>query len=103
MLLAVILLFVSCGGEDDGTNRGTGGSQAPTPAPASQTPEEEPSFSDADPNGGPALPGTGEQVRVTTDAFEARALQHEIDHFSWKLFLDRVAGAHAIYQRKVYL
>ncbi len=57
VLLAVILLFVSCGGEDDGNNRGTGASsQAPTPAPASATPEEEPSFSDADPNGGPALP-----------------------------------------------
>ncbi len=50
-----------------------------------------------------ALPGTGEQVQVTTDAFEARALQHEIDHCAGKLFLDRVAGAHAIYQRKVYL
>ena len=56
VLLAVILLFVSCGGEDDGPNRGTGASQAPTPAPASSTPEEEPSFSEADPNGGPALP-----------------------------------------------
>ncbi|MGK5679586.1 peptide deformylase [Actinoplanes sp. URMC 104] len=50
-----------------------------------------------------ALPGTGEEVTVTTDAFEARALQHEIDHCAGKLFLDRVAGAHAIYQRKVYL
>jgi peptide deformylase len=49
------------------------------------------------------LPGTGEQVTLTTDAFEARALQHEIDHCTGKLFLDRVAGAHAIYQRKVYL
>jgi peptide deformylase len=49
------------------------------------------------------LPGTGEDVRLTTDAFEARALQHEIDHCAGKLFLDRVAGAHAIYQRKVYL
>jgi peptide deformylase len=49
------------------------------------------------------LPGTGEPVRLTTDAFEARALQHEIDHCAGKLFLDRVAGAHAIYQRKVYL
>jgi peptide deformylase len=49
------------------------------------------------------FPGTGEQVRLTTDAFEARALQHEIDHCAGKLFLDRVAGAHAIYQRKVYL
>jgi peptide deformylase len=49
------------------------------------------------------LPGSGESVTVTTDAFEARALQHEIDHCAGKLFLDRVAGAHAIYQRKVYL
>ena len=49
------------------------------------------------------LPGTGEPVRLTTDAFEARALQHEIDHCAGLLFLDRVAGAHAIYQRKVYL
>jgi peptide deformylase len=49
------------------------------------------------------LPGTGEDVRLTTDAFEARALQHEIDHCAGKLFLDRVAGAHAIYPRKVYL
>lgn len=48
-------------------------------------------------------PGTGEPVRLITDAFEARAVQHEIDHCSGKLFLDRVAGAHAIYQRKVYL
>ena len=38
-----------------------------------------------------------------TDAFEARALQHEIDHCAGLLFLDRVAGAHAIYQRKTYL
>jgi hypothetical protein len=56
VLLAVILLFVSCGGEDDGGNRGTGASsQAPTPAPGSATPDEEPSFSDAQP-GGPSLP-----------------------------------------------
>ncbi len=43
------------------------------------------------------LPGTGEQVEFATDAFEARALQHEIDHTDGFLFLDRVAGAHAIY------
>lgn len=49
------------------------------------------------------LPGTGEPVRLVTDAFEARAVQHEIDHCAGRLFLDRVAGAHAIYQRKVYL
>ncbi|NGM14733.1 peptide deformylase [Verrucosispora sioxanthis] len=50
-----------------------------------------------------ALPGSGETVRLATDGFEARALQHEIDHCAGLLFLDRVAGAHAIYQRKVYL
>lgn len=50
-----------------------------------------------------ALPGTGEPVRLVTDAFEARAVQHEVDHCAGLLFLDRVAGAHAIYQRKVYL
>jgi peptide deformylase len=49
------------------------------------------------------VPGTGETITVTTDAFEARALQHEIDHCLGKLFLDRVAGPHAIFARKVYL
>ncbi|GGM30459.1 peptide deformylase [Micromonospora sonchi] len=50
-----------------------------------------------------ALPGSGKIVRLVTDGFEARALQHEIDHCAGLLFLDRVSGAHAIYQRKVYL
>ncbi|HEX6501212.1 MAG TPA: peptide deformylase [Micromonosporaceae bacterium] len=49
------------------------------------------------------LPGTGDGVTVTTDAFEARALQHEIDHCAGLLFLDRVAGAHAVFARRVYL
>jgi peptide deformylase len=49
------------------------------------------------------LPGSGKSVRLVTDGFEARALQHEIDHCAGLLFLDRVAGAHAVYQRKVYL
>ena len=49
------------------------------------------------------LPVTGETVEVVTDAFEARALQHELDHCQGLLFLDRVAGAHALYARKVYL
>ncbi len=49
------------------------------------------------------LPGTGEKVSVTADAFEARALQHEIDHCAGLLFLDRAAGAHAIHPRKTYL
>nr|WP_239579187.1 peptide deformylase [Microlunatus panaciterrae] len=49
------------------------------------------------------LPASGETARIETDAFEARALQHEIDHCAGLLFLDRVAGAHAIHTRKVYL
>jgi peptide deformylase len=48
------------------------------------------------------LPGSGEEVTVRTDAFEARALQHELDHCAGLLFMDRVAGAHAIFARKVY-
>jgi peptide deformylase len=48
------------------------------------------------------LPGTGDDIEITTDAFEARALQHEIDHCAGLLFLDRVAGAHAVHARKVY-
>jgi peptide deformylase len=50
-----------------------------------------------------ALPGSGAEVTVQTDAFEARAVQHEIDHCAGLLFLDRVAGPHAIFARKVYL
>ena len=49
------------------------------------------------------LPGTGVEVALDTDAFEARALQHEIDHLDGLLFLDRVAGAHAIHPRTTYL
>lgn len=49
------------------------------------------------------VPGTGERVELSTDAFEARAFQHEIDHTDGALFLDRVAGAHAVYARKTYL
>jgi peptide deformylase len=49
------------------------------------------------------LPLSGERVLITTDAFEARALQHEIDHCNGMLFLDRVTSAHALHARKVYL
>jgi peptide deformylase len=49
------------------------------------------------------LPGTGEEVTLAAEAFEARALQHEIDHCAGLLFLDRAAGAHAIHPRKTYL
>lgn len=49
------------------------------------------------------LPGSGEEVELEAEAFEARALQHEIDHCDGLLFLDRAAGAHAVYARKTYL
>ena len=49
------------------------------------------------------LPGSGEKVELEAEAFEARALQHEIDHCDGLLFLDRAAGAHAVYARKTYL
>ncbi|MBF4162899.1 peptide deformylase [Nocardioides acrostichi] len=49
------------------------------------------------------LPGTGEEVVIAANAFEARCLQHEIDHCQGLLFVDRVAGAHAIYARQTYL
>jgi peptide deformylase len=49
------------------------------------------------------IPGTGEKVELVADAFEARAVQHEIDHCAGLLFIDRVAGAHALYARTVYL
>ncbi len=49
------------------------------------------------------VPGTGQERWVEADAFEARALQHEIDHLQGLLFLDRVAGAHALFARKRYL
>ena len=39
---------------------------------------------------------------VAADAFEARALLHELDHLDGFLFLDRVASAHSVYRRKVY-
>ncbi|MFL6061329.1 MAG: peptide deformylase [Marmoricola sp.] len=48
-------------------------------------------------------PGTGAEVVIETDAFEARALQHEIDHCDGLLFLDRVADAHGVHARKTYL
>ncbi|MDZ7577094.1 MAG: peptide deformylase [Candidatus Nanopelagicales bacterium] len=49
------------------------------------------------------LPGSGREIEITTDAFEARAIQHEMDHLDGLLFLDRVAGAHAVHARKTYL
>ncbi len=49
------------------------------------------------------VPGTGEERVIEADAYEAVGLQHEIDHLEGCLFLDRVAGAHAVHARKRYL
>jgi peptide deformylase len=44
----------------------------------------------------------GERVVLEVDAFEAKAVLHEIDHLDGLVFLDRVAGPHAVFARKVY-
>jgi peptide deformylase len=44
----------------------------------------------------------GQTVEVAADAFEARALLHELDHLDGRLFLDRVPGPSAVFARKVY-
>jgi peptide deformylase len=44
----------------------------------------------------------GERHRYDVDAFEARAVLHEMDHLEGLVFLDRVAGPQAIFPRKVY-
>jgi hypothetical protein len=63
LLLGVIVLFVSCsGGDDRNDRRGQGASsQSPvTPPSASASPDDEPSFSDANPGSGPSLPAPGD-------------------------------------------
>ena len=49
---------------------------------------------------GTEVDGTARTVEA--DAFEARALLHELDHLDGYLFLDRVGSAHSVYRRKVY-
>jgi len=44
----------------------------------------------------------GEALEVEANAFEARALLHELDHLDGLLFLDRVVSAHSVFPRKVY-
>jgi peptide deformylase len=45
------------------------------------------------------LPGTGEPVTIEADAFEARCIQHQLDHLDGLLFLDRVPGALSLHRR----
>jgi hypothetical protein len=58
LLLAVIVLFVSCsiGGDDKNGNQRGQGSSTSSPLPVPSTPDETPSFSDAKPGSGPSLP-----------------------------------------------
>jgi len=42
-------------------------------------------------------------AEITTDGFEAVALQHEIDHIDGLLLLDRVSGPHGLHPRRSYL
>ncbi|MGI8684289.1 MAG: peptide deformylase [Acidimicrobiales bacterium] len=44
----------------------------------------------------------GEERVLRTDAFEARAVQHELDHLDGVLFLDRVSSPAAVFRRKMY-
>jgi peptide deformylase len=44
----------------------------------------------------------GERITLEVDAFEAKAVLHEMDHLDGLVFLDRVAGPHAVFARKVY-
>lgn len=44
----------------------------------------------------------GSAVTYETEGFEARAVQHEVDHLDGLLILDRVRAATDIYARKTY-
>jgi peptide deformylase len=44
----------------------------------------------------------GKKCHIEAEGFEARAIQHEVDHLDGLLILDRVTGPHGIFQRKVY-
>lgn len=44
----------------------------------------------------------GAEVVLDADAFEARAVQHELDHLDGLLFLDRVVARDRLYRRRTY-
>jgi len=44
----------------------------------------------------------GRERILHVDAFEARAVQHELDHLDGLLFLDRVVARDRIFRRRVY-
>src|SRR5690606_17522555 len=45
------------------------------------------------------LPGSGEPVTIEADAFEARCIQHQLDHLDGILFVDRVSGALSLHHK----
>ena len=48
------------------------------------------------------LTPTGRERTVQADAFEARALLHELDHLAGLVFLDRVVSPASVFRRRVY-
>ena len=44
----------------------------------------------------------GEPVAIEANAFEARVIQHELDHLDGILFLDRIASKQDLFRRKSY-
>lgn len=44
----------------------------------------------------------GDERILECDAFEARAVQHELDHLDGLVFLDRVVAHDRVFRRKVY-
>ena len=49
-----------------------------------------------------AVTPDGEPVALEADAFEARVLQHELDHLDGILFLDRIASRQDLFRRRSY-
>jgi peptide deformylase len=49
-----------------------------------------------------AVTPEGAAVEIAADAFEARVLQHELDHLDGVLFLDRVASRRDVFRRRSY-
>ncbi|GIH99071.1 peptide deformylase [Planobispora takensis] len=43
-------------------------------------------------------PGSGAPVTLHADAFEARCIQHQLDHLDGVLFLDHVTGTRSVHQ-----
>lgn len=49
-----------------------------------------------------AVTPAGDPVAIESNAFEARVIQHELDHLDGILFLDRIASKQDLFQRKNY-